>query len=66
MSTDEEIAEVFNDEINRKNQQVLSKSGIYPFLGNLDGFQIEHIHGLSEDEMELLTRILEQEGDCDG
>ena len=61
MSTDEEIAESFNEDIQAKSKIVLNKFGIYPFLNNMDGFNIEHIHDLSEDDLELLAKIL----DCD-
>lgn len=57
MSDTDEILEVFHDDIRGKEQQILNKSGIYPFINNLNGFQIEHIHGLDEDDLELLARI---------
>ena len=63
MSDTEEILDVFYSDIQQKEKQVLNKSGIYPFLGNLEGFSIEHIHGLTEEDSDLLARITEQEGD---
>ena len=62
MSDTDEILDVFYDDIRQKENQVLIKSGVYPFVENLDGFQIEHRFGLTEEELELLARISEQEG----
>lgn len=67
MSDREEILEVFYSDIKQKERQLLSKGGIYPFLDNLDGFQVED-HSLDEEDRILLTRIserdkLEQEAD---
>jgi hypothetical protein len=62
LSTDEEIAETFNAEIIEKSKQVLNKSGIFPFIENLNGFTIEHLHKLDEEDLILLAKIYQQEG----
>jgi hypothetical protein len=62
VSTDEEIAETFNAEILEKSKQVLNKSGIFPFIEDLSGFSIAHLHKLDLDDLVLLDRICQQEG----
>ena len=62
MSAESEIAEVFNAEITEKSKQVLNKSGIFPFIENLSGFSIAHLHKLDEEDLILLDRICQQEG----
>jgi len=66
LSTDEEIAETFNAEITEKSNQVLNKSGIFPFIEGLSGFSVAHLHKLDEEDLALLARICQREGDCDG
>jgi len=63
LSTDEEIAEVFNDDINRKSQQVFNRQGIMPFLDGLDSCQIKELYRglLDEDDRKLLRRILDND-----
>lgn len=65
MSTDEEIREVFEQDIAEKERIVLNKHGILAFLDK-EGVQIhELLEGVvSEDDRELLQRILD--GDVDG
>ena len=64
MSTEEEIAEVFNAEINEKSNQVLNKFGIFPFIESLNhGYSIAHLHKLDEEDLILLDKISQQEGD---
>ena len=67
MSDTKEILDVFYSDIKNQERQVINKSGIYPFLEGLDGFQIED-YNLDEEDRILLTRIsdkdkLEQEAD---
>lgn len=67
MSTDEEIAEVFNDDINRKSQQVFNKHGIMPFLEGMDSCQIKELYRglLDEDDHALLQKILDADFEGD-
>jgi len=70
LSNAEEIAEVYYGEIQGKTNQVLSKSGILPFLSDsetfnpsnpktLDGFHIERLYKqiLNSDDTGLLERL---------
>ena len=67
MSTDEEIAEVFNDDINRKSQQIFNRQGIMPFLDGMDSCQIKELYRglLDEDDHALLQRILDNDPEGD-
>ena len=60
MSNTDEILEIFYSDIKQKENQVLNKSGIYPFLDNLDGWQIENFY-LDEEDHILLARISERD-----
>jgi hypothetical protein len=40
MSTSEEINEVFREDIDRMTRVVMSKSGAYPFLDNMNGMNV--------------------------
>ena len=40
MSTSEEINEVFRKDIDRMTRMVVSKSGVYPFLDNMNGMNV--------------------------
>jgi len=40
MSTSEEINEVFREDIDRMTRMVVSKSGVYPFLENMNGMNV--------------------------
>jgi hypothetical protein len=40
MSTSEEINEVFREDIDRMTRMVVSKSGVYPFLDNMNGMNV--------------------------
>jgi len=63
VSTESEIAEVFNAEINERNKLLFNKSGIAPFIKDLNyGYSIEHLHKLDEEDLILLDRICQQEG----
>ena len=64
MSDTKEILEVFNDEINHKSRQVFNKMGILPFLDGMTNIQIKDLYRglLDEDDLALLTRIVQQEG----
>ena len=44
MSTDREIAAVYNDEIYKKTKIVFDKYGKSPFYENFAGFQIEGLY----------------------
>jgi len=44
MSTDEEIAAVYHDEIAKKTKIVYNKFGKRPFYDGFDGFQIEGLY----------------------
>lgn len=65
MSTSKEIQEVFNDEINKKSQQLFNRAGIKPFLDGMNSYQIKELYQgiLDEDDRALLTRILQQDKD---
>lgn len=65
ISTDEEIREVFESDIADKTRIVKSKHGVLPFLDGLESMQIEELlFGLvDEDDLALLARILENEGE---
>lgn len=39
-STSEEINEVFTEDIDRMTRTVSNKSGIYPFLDNMNGMSV--------------------------
>jgi len=63
LSTEDEIAEVFNAEIKEKSKQVLNKFGIFPFIESLHhGYSVEHLHKLNEEDLKLLDKISQQEG----
>ena len=52
MSSPEEIAAVFNEDICNMSKVVFSKYGLSPFYDNFDGFQIEGLYdGLGIDEI---------------
>ena len=61
MSDTDEILDVFYDDIQRMERQIINKSGIYPFIEHMDGFQSEHIWGLDEDDLDLLARCEDSE-----
>ena len=60
MSDTDEILTVFYSDIKQKEKQLVNKSGIYPFLDNLDGFQVED-YNLDEEDRVLLARISERD-----
>ena len=64
MSDTEEILEVFYGDIEQKEKLVISKSGIYPFLNHLNGFQVED-YRTNEEDLSLLARILERDRGVD-
>ena len=68
MSTDEEIREVFEQEIEEKSKTVLNKRGILPFLDGMgvDNLSIQELYWgiIDDDDQELFQRILD--GDEDG
>lgn len=60
MSTDEEIREVYEQDIKEKERIVLNKRGIMAFLEN-EGMQVENLLDgiVDEDDREMLQRILD-------
>ena len=57
MSDTKEILDVFYSDIHQKERQIINKSGMYPFIDHLNGFQTEHIHNLEEEDLILLDKI---------
>jgi len=72
LSSDKEIAEVFQFDIAHKTKQVLNRDGVKPFLEGLEGFQVERLINLHPEVGELFQEILnqdresQQEGEDDG
>ena len=64
MSDSEEILEVFYSDIENKERQVFNKFGGIPFIEDWTGFSIEHIYGLSDDDLSLLARVMDNDDWC--
>ncbi len=60
MSSDEEINQVYQQEIHDKTRQVANRQGVYPFLEDFD-YSIFDIYDLSDEDRELLRQILEED-----
>jgi len=57
LSTDEEIFEVFQDEINQKSKQVKQKFGDVVFYEGLRGMSVRNMFDLDDEDAELLGRL---------
>ena len=66
MSTDEEIREIFEQDIAEKDRVVQGKYGMLPYLDGMDGLSIQELLWgiVDEEDREMLQRILD--GDEDG
>ena len=67
MSSDEEIREVFEQDIAEKSKQVINNQSILPFLDGMDGMSIKELYWgvFDEDDRELLQKILDGEYSAD-
>ena len=67
MSTDEEIREVFEQDIAEKDKIVRGKHGMLPYLDGMEGLSVQDILWgiVDEEDRELLQRILDAEVDDD-
>ena len=61
MSSDEEIHEVYSNDIQKQADIVRTKFGLAPFFENFDGFQIGGLFDLHPEDGELLQKILNQD-----
>ena len=63
MSTEEQIREVFEQDIAEKSKQVINKQSILPFLDGLEGMSIQDLYWgiLADEDMEFLQSILDAE-----
>ena len=66
MSTDEEIYDVYSDDISTQANIVRTKFGLAPFFEDFAGFQIGGLIDLPPEDGELLQKILDQDRELFG